>query len=166
MVIKESKEKTLYEYVPKRKLFWLWVVKSIIIVLLLVLLFLPYFIALKTVNITSYIFTIIIFALIYAIYLFYINLLFKTYKYKITNKGIYFNGGIITKREKYVPFYKITNVEVLRPLLDQILGISRLGFQTAGNGYSQIPEITFMGLTDYEKPKKIVLSEIEKIDKK
>jgi len=157
-------EKVLYESNPSRRLFLSFGFKSLIVFLLLFLFFGIDFFA-KQQTSQAIVYFCLTFILLFLVSLLYLYFLVKSYKYKITDKGIYFSGGIITKREKYVPFFKITNVDVLQTFIDQILGISRLGFQTAGQGASNFPEIKFQGLIDYDKPRKIALKYIEKDSK-
>jgi len=95
----------------------------------------------------------------------YLVFLWKTYSYKVTDKGIYFKGGIIVRKQKFVPFFKITNVETTQNLIEQMLGINKIGFQTAGTGGQPIPEIVFEGIEDIEKPKKLVYQLMEKSKK-
>lgn len=96
------------------------------------------------------------FCILVIIFIIYLVFLRKTYCYSITNKKVCFKGGIITKKQKLVPYHKITNVVVSQNILEQVLGISKIGFQTAGIGGKATPEITFEGLVDAEKPKKLV----------
>ncbi len=85
-----------------------------------------------------------------------------TFHYKITANGIHLVGGLLKKKQKYVPYKKITNVEVSQNLIEQILHISKLNFQTAGTGGQPIPEIVFEGLVNVETPKNIVYEHITK----
>lgn len=111
--------------------------------------------------------TTIIFIIIGLILIIFIYLVFlwKTYSYKVTDRGIYFKGGIIVRKQKFVPFFKITNVETTQNIIEQMLGINKLGFQTAGTGGRPTPEIVFEGLEDVEKPKQLVYQLIEKAKK-
>ena len=153
-------EKILYEGTPSKKLFWSWAVKATMILLVCLLFLSPMIFAAESRG--AFYFDLVFVLLIYIFVLIFLKIQLETYRYKITDKGIYFNGGFLTKREKFVPFYKITNVDVLQTFVDQIFGIKRLGFQTAGQGASNYPEITFQGLTDAKNPKEIALKMIEK----
>ena len=95
----------------------------------------------------------------------YAILLWKTYHYKITDKGVYFKGGLIIRKEKFIPFFKITNAEVTQTIFDQLLGIYSLGIQTAGTGGRSKPEILFGGLIDTEHPKQIIYKFIKSVKK-
>lgn len=106
----------------------------------------------------------IIIGLIVIIFL-YLIFLWKTYSYKVTDKGIYFKGGIIVRKQKFVPFFKVTNVETSQNIIEQMLGINKIGFQTAGAGGQPKPEIMFEGLEEIEKPKQLIYQLIEKTKK-
>ena len=99
------------------------------------------------------------------LYLIYSAFLWKTYDYSITENGISFKGGIIERKELTAPYHKITDVEVSQNIIERMLGISKIGFQTAGTGGRAKAEITFEGLIDVNKPKEIVGQFVEKISK-
>ncbi len=165
-------EKTLYEARPSKKTLILWFLSSLISTLII-----GVFIAailsgflLRTFLSVSNPWTIVYiaigaFILFIFIVLVYNIFLLKTYRYSITSRGLYFRGGIFVKREKLVPFFKITNVEVTQGILEQMLKLKRLSFQTAGTGGRPMPEIVFEGLIDIENPKKITYHMIEKTRK-
>lgn len=153
-------ERVLYEGKPDKRLFWAWAIKATLILLVCILFLAPMIFA-STGSKGAFYFDLVFALLIYVFVLIFLKVQLDTYKYKITDKGIYFNGGFLTKREKFVPFYKITNVDVLQTFVDQMFGISRLGFQTAGQGAANYPEITFQGLADAKKPKEIALKWIK-----
>jgi uncharacterized membrane protein YdbT with pleckstrin-like domain len=92
-------------------------------------------------------------SILVAIYLF---LLVTTYEYKITDKGAYFSGGILTKRQQFVPFDKITNITVSQDMLQLTLGISNLSIQISGTNYDERSEIIFEGLVDPDEPRNIL----------
>jgi uncharacterized membrane protein YdbT with pleckstrin-like domain len=84
----------------------------------------------------------------------YIAALRRTYRYDISDQRVLFIGGLLVRRRRSVPYHKITDVEVSRNLLDQILGISTLKMYTAGStSFRAWPlkdqaEISFPGLVD------------------
>ena len=94
----------------------------------------------------------------------YLIFLCKTYRYTITDKGIYFKGGIIVRSNKFVPFFKVTDVEVSQNLLEQILGINKLKFHTAGSMHMK-PEIMFEGIVDATTPRDVAHKMIVKSTK-
>lgn len=159
-------EQTSYESKPSCKVVIVWLFTRLLLYLVIYGLILGFFFLRNDFNFgwdgSSILFIII--GLIIIIF-FYLILLWKTYSYKITDKGIYFKGGIIVRKQKFVPFFKITNVETTQNIIEQILGISKLGFQTAGTGGQPIPEIVFEGLEEIEKPKQLVYRLIEKTKK-
>ncbi|MBI4019409.1 MAG: PH domain-containing protein [Candidatus Aenigmarchaeota archaeon] len=90
----------------------------------------------------------------------------NTYRYKITDRGAYFSGGLVFKTEKMVPFYKITNVIITQGPIQRMFGVSSIGVQTAGTGGVAMPEITYNGIVTTKKPYDILLSKIEHIRKR
>ncbi len=104
------------------------------------------------------------FVIIFILHIPYLYFLRKTYIYTITNKNVIFEGGIITRFKHNLPFHKITNIIVSQGILQRAFGIWDLGIQTAGVG-SPVAEITFPGLMEPEKPKKLILGLVEKYQK-
>ncbi len=111
-------------------------------------------------------------ALIVAPILFIIGLIYckylrQTYVYSITNRRCVFQGGILRRVERSVPYHKITDVEMSQNIIERIFGISSLKIFTPGTGsmYPAFPfggqraEISFVGLRDNETPA-ITINEI------
>lgn len=88
---------------------------------------------------------------------FYLNILKTTYKYEITDRGVYFSSGVAIKTQKFVPFHKITNIVVSQDILECALGISNISIQTGLGNYAK-PEIVFEGLAYPTRPN-IILEE-------
>jgi len=100
------------------------------------------------------------------VYLYYKSL-YKTYRYYITNKRCIFEGGILVKRKRSAPFYKITDIEVSQFILERILGLHSLKIFTPGTASSgsygfQRAEIVFEGLKDVETPYRLIQEQIDK----
>jgi len=96
------------------------------------------------------------------LYIFYTVLLWKTFRYRITNRGVYFEGGIFIKQQKFVPLIKITDVLLSQNIIDQLLGIATIHLQTPGQSTTtyrgtQKAEVSLVGLTAPEEPKRILL---------
>jgi len=99
---------------------------------------------------------------------FYYKSFYKTYHYYITNKRCIFEGGILVKRKRSVPFYKITDIEASQFILERIFGLSSLKIFTPSTGslgsYGfQKAEIVFEGLKDVETPYRLIQQQIDKI---
>jgi membrane protein YdbS with pleckstrin-like domain len=86
----------------------------------------------------------------------YLLLLVMTYEYQITDKGAYFSGGIIIKKQHFVPSDKITNIIVSQNMLQLALGISNISIHVGGIGGYAKPEIVFEGLIDPDEPRNIL----------
>lgn len=173
-------ERTYYESKPSKKVFVDWMFTKVSRPLEAFILFLFILVSLFYANSSSNsenytlgnffsasITTIIIIGTIITLFIVFIYFYFlsKTYHYKITDKGIYFDGGILIKKQKFVPFFKVTNVEISQNIIEQMLGISNIKIQTAGptaglGGF--LPEIILEGLEEVEKPKQLIYKLIKK----
>lgn len=107
-------------------------------------------------------YTIIFVAPIWSIiFLFYYKALKETFRYYITNQRCIFEGGIIVRRRRNVPYHKITDVEINQNIIERILGIYSLKVFTPGTGSVGMSgfekaEIVFYGLNDAETPARII----------
>lgn len=91
----------------------------------------------------------------------YYRILKETFHYYVTNYRCIYKGGIIVRRKKDVPFHKITDIEINQNIFERIIGIYSLKIFTQGAGSGGLPgikkaEITFFGLKDAERPRKII----------
>ena len=154
-------EKTNYESSPDGKIIFKCFFTKLLLYLI-ILVFIWFIVGSRIFPGINYAQILPIFIGLTFIILIYLIFLSKTYNYKITDRGIYFNGGILLKEQKFVPFFKITNVVTSQNIIEQLLGISQIGFQTAGTGSNYIPEIIFEGIKEIERPKKIALQLMEK----
>jgi uncharacterized membrane protein YdbT with pleckstrin-like domain len=90
-----------------------------------------------------------------------------TFQYCITNQRCIFEGGIIIRRKRSVPYHKITDVEINQNIIERGLGISSLKVFTPGTGSAGMPgfekaEIAFYGLKDAEMPANIIQNILKK----
>lgn len=165
-------EQTYYESKPNRKIVIIWLLLYFLYFLLIcgfIFIGSPFAAAYllgSTLGSLLGLFVLIVIIIVIPLYL---NFLYKTYSYKITDKGVYFEGGIIVKEDKFVPFSKITDIRTSQNIIEQIFGVKKLGFQTAGQttsifGYLK-PEIKFEGLEEIERPKQLVYQLIGKTKK-
>ena len=94
------------------------------------------------------------------LYFLYQILLIKSHTYFISDKYVGAKAGVISHRQREIPFNKITDVTISQNIFERMFGISNLQIQTASMGGR--PEISFMGITDAHTPKKIILKKISK----
>jgi Predicted membrane protein len=59
-------------------------------------------------------------------------LVYRSYKWELTDIGFKKESGVIFKRYVTIPYDKIQNVDMNRSLLHRILGLSAVSIQTAG----------------------------------
>lgn len=154
-------EKVLYQDGPKGQILILWFFKSMLLAIPISLFFSGFVnFAAIAFALTGFIFSFILtFILVFIILFLYHIALRMTYKYHITNERIIFEGGILMKRIKSVPYHKVTDVSISQNIVERILGIARANIHTAGTGM-QHPEIQFSGLSDPEKPQSIVVKRL------
>ena len=105
------------------------------------------------------------FVLFLALPLIYCVFLRQTYVYLITNQRCVFQGGILRRTERSVPYHKITDVERKQNIVERILGISTLNIFTPGTASmpmnmslsltslgGQRAELSFVGLKNTNAP--------------
>lgn len=86
----------------------------------------------------------------------------ETYNYYVTNERCIFEGGIIVKKKRSIPYHKITDAEIYQNIIERILNIYRLNLFTPGTASmwgawgGQRAEIVFAGLKDAQKPEEII----------
>ena len=88
-------------------------------------------------------------SIMWIVFLPLIHLWIKNLSYFIRDDRITIQSGILTKREKNIPYRSITDFLLVRGPFDRILGIGTIKVQTAGQsaeGY----EGNLSGLLDYE----------------
>lgn len=147
-------EEIYYEGKPAKKVIVMWIFTKLLYFLTF-LVFFGFSVFLKYSLSYSHWFAIGVFVtfILFIIYLYFLQ---KTYYYKITDKGAYFSGGIIIRKQKFVPSYKITNIVTSQNIIERALGINKIGIQTAGMGGYARPEIVFEGLVNSEEPADIL----------
>lgn len=100
-------------------------------------------------------------------FLSYYRNLKKTFHYYVTDQRCVFEGGIIVRRIRSVPYHKITDVEINQNIIERSLGICSLKIFTPGTGSVGMPgfekaEIIFYGLKDADTPSRIIQEIIKK----
>ena len=96
----------------------------------------------------------------FGIVIMYHHYLRKTYVYYITNQRCVFQGGIIKKIRRSIPYNKITDVEISQNIAEGLLGIASINIHTASMGTHK-SEISFVGLKDAETPLTDINSNME-----
>lgn len=96
---------------------------------------------------------------LYLLSIVYSFFLRKTYKYSISNQTVNFEGGILNKKSKNIPFRMITDVTKSQSIIQKFFGLSDIYIQTAGT--ADFPEICFIGLKDTDTPKEYIMQKIK-----
>jgi membrane protein YdbS with pleckstrin-like domain len=69
------------------------------------------------------------------------NLSYDNYYFTIDETGFQKEYGIIHKNQVSIPYHQIQNVNIVRTLLDRMLGLSRIHIETAGGSNGVAKEI-------------------------
>ena len=153
-------EKVIYEGSPQPVILVLWFFKALLFSLFISF-FINTFLTVLTADFGSYAFNyFIVFIPVLIIAFSYQIALRRSYHYYITNERVIFQGGIILRQLKNVPYHKITDVSIFQNIIERVLGISTLNVHTAGTGM-QIPEIRFVGLIEPERPQLTIIKELK-----
>lgn len=62
---------------------------------------------------------------------------FIFFKFRITDKEIFINSGIIAKKKRVIPLTKVQNVNLSQNFLQKIFGLTRVQIETAGDIQSE-----------------------------
>ena len=166
MIDVQKGEKILYQGRPSNlllftRLFSILGFTLLIITVYFIFLINPTLKFLESTDFDSLDFLLILFLVILVLTFIYNILVIKTFEYYITTSRVIFEGGILTRRNKIIPFNKITHVEVSRNIIEQIFHLSSLHVQTASVGTIK-SEITFEGLLDANTPERILAKHIKR----
>jgi putative membrane protein len=72
---------------------------------------------------------------------------YKNYRYGVTKEGFRKQFGVLNLRNTMIPYEKIQNVDIRRPLMMRIFGLSSLYIQTAGgSSFATVSEGSLPGL--------------------
>jgi len=80
---------------------------------------------------------------------------FIYFKFKITDKEIYIQSGIIAKKNRVIPISKVQNVNFSQNFFQKLLGISRVQIETAGD-ISAEGVLEFVSVANADEISKII----------
>ncbi len=91
----------------------------------------------------------------------------STVIYTLAEDRVVYEGGVWFKRKSYVPYNRITNIDVLQGPLSRQFGLGKVSIQTAGySGASssgvRFAEISIFGVKNFEQVKDAIISVIIK----
>lgn len=174
-------EELLFEGKPENKIFIMWIFTKVIpgclfasFIIFYVLMFLWLFLVVAPSGRRNIPFPFHLFRTIatmapgwFILLLIYYRNLKNTFRYYITNQRCIFDGGIVVRRLRNVPYHKITDVEQNQNIIERLLGLCSLKIFTPGTGSVGMPgfekaEIVFYGLKDAETPANIIQGIIKK----
>ncbi|MDR1726721.1 MAG: PH domain-containing protein [Acidobacteriota bacterium] len=90
---------------------------------------------------------------------------FRSFHFVLTQSGVYSIGGLLFKHSRFVPYGRITDAEVRRGLLSQLIDTASIGISTAGGtrsarGNSSPFEITISEVVDYREIRRAILQKV------
>jgi membrane protein YdbS with pleckstrin-like domain len=92
----------------------------------------------------------------------YFVLRYKSITYTVSGNEIVINEGIINKKRTVLPFMRIQNVYVRKPLLYRLLGMAYVEFETAGS-MRGVPEGVIPGIANADEVVKDILNRVKEI---
>ncbi len=158
MINLQPNEKILYEKSPGSGMLGYWFLTKVLgfgFLILLVFGWFPLFFSLLLKkSVPGLIYYVIALILILVLKFIYTIFLIKSHKYIITNKRVYAEAGIISRRQRSIDFNKITDTTIHQNIFERMFHVSNLGIQTAG--MRGRPEITFLGIEDTTEPQNLL----------
>lgn len=62
---------------------------------------------------------------------------YDRFRYELTDDTIDIHSGVISRREREIPYRRIQNVDIRRNVVQRLLGIAAVGFETAGGSETE-----------------------------
>ena len=92
---------------------------------------------------------------------------FLSVSYGLTEDRIVFQGGLWWKRKSFVPYNRITNVDILQGPLSRHFGIAKVSIQTAGysgqsSGGPRFAELAISGVKDFDEIKDTIMAVVSR----
>ncbi len=92
---------------------------------------------------------------------------YDTVSYTLSEDRIIFQGGLWWKRKSFVPYNRITNIDVLQGPLSRSFGVGKVSIQTAGysgqaGGGRRFSEIAIFGVKDFEQIKDSIMGVVSR----
>lgn len=88
---------------------------------------------------------------------------YASISYSLSEDRIVFQGGLWWKRKSFIPYNRITNIDVFQGPLSRSFGIGKVSIQTAGysgqsSGGRRFSEISILGVKDFEEIKDAIMT--------
>jgi len=108
---------------------------------------------------TSSVFLLLFIPVAFAAY--WIGKYYESISYRLTASEIIVKRGVWWKKVKFVPYNRITNLEIHQGPISRKLGLARISIQTAGYSYGggqgRGAEASILGVKNYEEVKEAIL---------
>lgn len=90
----------------------------------------------------------------------YSALAWRRMRYAVGEDAVYLHSGILFRKQRHARLNRIQAVDVVRPLLGRIFGLSRLRIETAGGGDSGL-DLAFLRDAEAERVRREVLARVQ-----
>ena len=92
---------------------------------------------------------------------------FRTVSYTLADDRIIFQGGLWWKVKSFVPYNRITNIDIVQGPLSRRFGLGKVSVQTAGysgqsGGGGRLAEIAIFGVKDFDEIKDAIMAIISR----
>ncbi|MEO0262868.1 MAG: PH domain-containing protein [candidate division WOR-3 bacterium] len=98
--------------------------------------------------------------------IYWVEKLYESISYKLTEDEIIMKRGVWFKKKSIVPYLKITNIDITQGPLLRKFGLANIHIQTAGySGYSHSytgAEIKLVGIEEFEKLEELIMEFVKK----
>ena len=88
---------------------------------------------------------------------------YRRFRYELTNDTFDIRSGVISRRNREIPYQRIQNVDISRSLVQRALGIAEIRLETAGGGQSEA-HLRYVGYNEAKRLQEEVRSRSRRAD--
>lgn len=89
---------------------------------------------------------------------------YKRFRYELTHDTFDIRSGVISRRNREIPYRRIQNVDISRSLLQRVIGVAELRLETAGGGQSEA-HLRYVGYDEAKRLQEEVRSRTRGIER-
>lgn len=130
-----------------------WMITLVVIAFI----FLPFS---QTLILSAALFTPLLVFLLFMVY--WIQRYYSSIKYLLTDEEVIIEKGVYWKRKSFVPYNRITNIDIVQGPLARSLGLGTIKIQTAGfssgGGGTRVSEAVILNIANFDELKDMIMS--------
>ena len=88
---------------------------------------------------------------------------YKRFEYELTSDTFDIRSGVISRRNREIPYRRIQNVDISRSLIQRALGVAELRLETAGGGQSEA-HLRYVGYDEAKRLQEEVRSRTRRVE--